>query len=79
MTARCMAEISPAAGALGWSCTALLGFATVYLGEHYVIDLLAGIALVEAVWRAEPIARPLLRASLAGLHGLERLPGRRSR
>jgi membrane-associated phospholipid phosphatase len=31
-------------GALGWGYTAALGFSLVYLGEHYVVDLIAGLA-----------------------------------
>jgi membrane-associated phospholipid phosphatase len=62
MAALLLAEVSPAAAALGFAYTATLGFALVYLGEHYVVDLLAGAALTGAVrrWgpRAEgPIAR----------------------
>ena len=36
---------------LGWTYTALLGIALVYLGEHYVVDLIAGLALAEGVRR----------------------------
>jgi membrane-associated phospholipid phosphatase len=60
MAALLLAEVSPAAGALGFSYTAMLGFALVYLGEHYVVDLLAGAALAGAVRRLEPLARPAL-------------------
>ena len=34
---------------LGWTYAGTLGFALVYLGEHYVVDLVAGAALAEAV------------------------------
>jgi len=34
----------------------VLGFALVYLGEHYVVDLLGGAALTLAVRRCEPRA-----------------------
>ena len=48
-------------GAAGWAYALTLGFALVYLGEHYVIDLIAGAALVAggAPGRAagEPAAR----------------------
>ena len=40
---------APGAGALGWGYARTLGFALVYLGEHYVIDLVAGAGLVAAV------------------------------
>ena len=39
---------------------AALGFALVYLGEHYVVDLLAGAALTGAVRRLGPRAGPAL-------------------
>ena len=38
----------------------VLGFALVYLGEHYVVDLLAGAALTGAVRRLGPRAGPAL-------------------
>jgi membrane-associated phospholipid phosphatase len=55
-----LAEVGPVAGALGASYTAALGFALVYLGEHYAIDLLAGAALTIAVRRLGPRAGPAL-------------------
>jgi membrane-associated phospholipid phosphatase len=58
MAALLLAEVSPAAGALGFSYAATLGFALVYLGEHYVVDLLAGAALTGAVRRLGPRAAP---------------------
>jgi membrane-associated phospholipid phosphatase len=58
MAAQLLAETGPVAGALGWGYTATLGFALVYLGEHYVVDLLAGAALTTAVRRAGPLAAP---------------------
>ena len=42
MAARMLAETGPAAGAAGWAYAGVLGFALVYLGEHYVVDLVAG-------------------------------------
>ena len=41
MAALLLAEVGPVAGALGFAYAATLGFALVYLGEHYVVDLLA--------------------------------------
>jgi len=59
--ARILAEVGPVEGALGWAYALTLGVALVYLGEHYVIDLLAGLALTEGVRRAAPAAeRPLI-------------------
>lgn len=60
MAAQLLAEADPLAGAIGWGYTATLGFALVYLGEHYVIDLLAGAALTAALRRAAPLAEPAL-------------------
>jgi hypothetical protein len=61
MAAQLLSETGPVAGAVGWGYTATLGFALVYLGEHYVVDLLAGAALTTAVRRLAPPASPALR------------------
>ncbi len=68
-----LAEAERAAGAVGWSYALTLGFALVYLGEHYVTDLAAGGALVFAVRRGEPLAEPLIHSVNRGLRRLERL------
>jgi membrane-associated phospholipid phosphatase len=60
MAALLLAEVGPVAGALGFSYAATLGFALVYLGEHYVVDLLVGAALAVAVRRLGPRAQPAL-------------------
>jgi membrane-associated phospholipid phosphatase len=57
--AHVLAETGTAAGMIGWAYTALLGTALVYLGEHYVVDLMAGLALAEGVRAAAPAATPL--------------------
>jgi membrane-associated phospholipid phosphatase len=54
MAAHLLGEVGPVAGALGWAYAGLLGLALVYLGEHYVADLLAGAALAETVRRSAP-------------------------
>jgi membrane-associated phospholipid phosphatase len=36
-----------------------LGVALVYLGEHYVVDLLAGLGLAEGIRHASPRVEPL--------------------
>jgi membrane-associated phospholipid phosphatase len=59
LAALLLAESGPAAGVAGWSYALTLGFALVYFGEHYLIDLLVGSAVVVAVRRGEPLARPL--------------------
>ena len=71
MAAIHLAEIGPVPGALGWGYAGTLAFALVYLGEHYVTDLLAGAALVALVRRGEPIAEPLVEAINRGLRRLE--------
>ena len=68
-----LAETGRVAGALGWAYSLTLGFALVYLGEHYVTDLAAGAALVAVVKRGEPFAEPLVLGVNRGLLRLERL------
>ncbi|MGH2924408.1 MAG: phosphatase PAP2 family protein [Solirubrobacterales bacterium] len=58
LAAKLLAETGPVAGAAGWAYALTLGFALVYLGEHYAVDLVAGAALVALVRRAEPLAQP---------------------
>jgi hypothetical protein len=62
MAARLLSQIGRGHGALGWTYTLTLGFGLVYLGEHYVVDLLAGLALSEALWRIAPRIGPVARA-----------------
>jgi len=73
MAAISLSEAGRAPGAVGWAYALTLGFALVYLGEHYVTDLAAGGALVAAVRRGEPLAEPLVLATNRGLRRLERL------
>ena len=73
VTARSLARLSPAAGVPAWACTGLLALTVVYLGEHYVVDVIAGLLLSEAVVRAEPVMLPLVRLGLDVLHELDRL------
>jgi hypothetical protein len=58
MAAQLLSRADPLAGAIGWAYTGTLGFALVYLGEHYVIDLVMGATLTEVVRRAAPSVRP---------------------
>ena len=69
--ARVLATTGRVAGTLGWVYAATLGFALVYLGEHYVIDLIAGMALAEGVRYAEPRLEPALRSLQRSLQTLE--------
>jgi membrane-associated phospholipid phosphatase len=71
MAAHVLSDAGPVQGALGWAYAGTLGFALVYLGEHYVVDLLAGLALAEAVRRQGHRAAPALRAVAAALQRLE--------
>ena len=71
MSAILLTEAGAVEGALGWAYALSLGFALVYLGEHYVVDLVAGTALVAAVRWGEQLARPLADAVSAGLQRLE--------
>jgi membrane-associated phospholipid phosphatase len=68
-----LSEAGKVEGALGWTYAGTLGFALVYLGEHYVTDLLAGALLVAAVRRGEPLAEPLVRGVNGALRRLERI------
>jgi membrane-associated phospholipid phosphatase len=68
-----LAESGRVEGAIGWGYAGTLGFALVYLGEHYVTDLLAGAALVAVVRRGEPWAEPLVHGVNRALRSLERL------
>jgi len=71
MAAILLAEAGRVEGAVGGAYAATLGFALVYLGEHYVVDLLAGAALVLGVRFGEPLAEPLVRRINRGLQSLE--------
>ena len=71
MAAHVLSDVGRAPGAIGFAYAATLGFALVYLGEHYVLDLAAGLALCEAVRRLGPRAEPLLRAVAGGVARLD--------
>jgi hypothetical protein len=57
-----LSEVGPVYGTLGWTYVAAAAFAVVYLGEHYVADVVVGLLIAEAVRRAEPLAAPFVRA-----------------
>jgi hypothetical protein len=57
----------------GLAYAGTLGFALVYLGEHYLVDLVAGAALVILVRRGERYVEPLAQAVSRGLQRLERI------
>jgi membrane-associated phospholipid phosphatase len=73
MAALLLAEVGPLAGAVGWAYAATLGLALVYLGEHYLTDLLAGAALVALVRRGESLGEPLVLRASAAIQRLERI------
>src|SRR5262245_47551881 len=73
MAALLLSETGPVQGAFAWTYAGARGFALVYLGEHYVIDLLAGAAIVIAVRRGERFVEPVAQAVSRGLQRLERI------
>lgn len=71
--AQLLTEVGPVPGAIAWGYTALLGLALVYLGEHYVVDLLGGVALAEAVRRGAPRVSPFAHHLVRVLERLQAL------
>jgi membrane-associated phospholipid phosphatase len=71
MAAHLLSGVDPFAGALGWTYAATLGLALVYLGEHYVADLIGGAALAELVRVAAPRVSPLAMGLSRGIQWLE--------
>jgi hypothetical protein len=64
MGAHLLSEVDSVAGTVGWTYTGMLGLGLVYLGEHYLVDLLAGAALTETVRAAAPRALPAARKAI---------------
>ena len=73
MAAHLLTEAGPVEGAVGWTYAMTLGFALVYLGEHYLVDLLVGATLTEGVRAATPVAAPVVGRVGRLLQRLERL------
>ena len=73
LSAMLLSESNRAAGAVGWAYAGVLGLSLVHLGEHYVLDLLAGLALVAVVRKGEPLVEPLALALSERIQGLERI------
>jgi membrane-associated phospholipid phosphatase len=67
MAAHVLGEVGRKEAIAGWAYALALGFALVYLGEHYVTDLLAGFALAEAVRLGAPHVAPLLSSAAESL------------
>lgn len=72
MAAHLLTEAGPVEGAVGWTYALTLGFALVYLGEHYLIDLLVGATVTEGVRAAAPKAAPAVGWVGRSLQALER-------
>jgi membrane-associated phospholipid phosphatase len=68
-----LAESGPSPGAAGWGYALALGFALIYLGEHYAVDLIAGLGLVALVRRGERYVDPLARRVSELVQRLERI------
>lgn len=73
MAAILFSECDRRGGALAWAYAGTLGVSLVYLGEHYVTDLLAGLALVAVVRRGEPLVEPIAQKISALAQHLERI------
>jgi hypothetical protein len=69
--AHVLAETGVVAGSVGWTYTLLLGLALVYLGEHYVVDLVAGLALAEGIRAGAPAATPMARRLSQAVRAIE--------
>ena len=70
--AHVLSQTGSAAGRFGWTYAILLGVALVYLGEHYVIDLAAGLALAEGVRIGAPAVAGVASSLSRGVQALER-------
>ena len=71
MAAHVLGEAGFIPGVLGWSYAMTLAVALVYLGEHYVVDLLAGAALTEGIRRLAPAFVPAIRGIGGTVRALE--------
>ncbi len=69
--AHVLSDTGRVAGVLGWTYAATLGIALVYLGEHYVVDLAAGLALAETIRKATPTLSPAASAFSKAVQALE--------
>jgi len=69
--AHLLAESGPVEGAIGWTYALTLGLALVYLGEHYVADLLAGLMLTESVRALAPVVGPSLERTARVVQAIE--------
>jgi membrane-associated phospholipid phosphatase len=70
MAAHVLGEVGRKEAAVGWTYAFALGFALVYLGEHYVTDLIAGAALAETVRILAPKFAPAFGSAADSLRAL---------
>jgi membrane-associated phospholipid phosphatase len=70
MGAHLLSDVGPVAGAVGWGYAIALGLALVYLGEHYLVDLIGGAVLTETIRLAAPRAAPRSLRIVAQLDAL---------
>ena len=75
MGAHLLSEVDPVAGAVGFTYAGVLGLALVYLGEHYLVDLVAGAVLTETVRVAAPRFRGPAAALARAVDRLQLLAG----
>jgi membrane-associated phospholipid phosphatase len=71
MAAHLLSDVGPVSGAVGWTYVSLLGLALVYLGEHYVADLIGGAMLAEGVRGVAPRLQPVVRRISRVVQALE--------
>jgi membrane-associated phospholipid phosphatase len=71
MAASVLSDFGLVPAMLGWGYASVLGFALVYLGEHYVVDLAAGAALAAAVRAGAPLVAPAAARFGRSLQALE--------
>jgi membrane-associated phospholipid phosphatase len=71
MAARLLSQVGPGHAAAGWTYALTLGLGLVYLGEHYMVDLLAGLVLAEGIWRVAPRLEPAFTAIGRAVQRLE--------
>jgi PAP2 superfamily protein len=73
LAAMLLTENAPGAGAVGHAYAGALALALVYLGEHYLVDILAGAALVAVVRLGEPLLEPAALRLSGAVQRLERI------
>lgn len=64
ITAMALSEVGGASRVVGWTYLALASFSVVYLGEHYLVDVVVGLALAEAIRLVEPLVAPAVRRAV---------------